>query len=111
MSSTIKFPDSLNVETVNGLRPATKFLVMNNIDQGIITLTDGTVNTIQLTDKDKEFRECLSRANKEDSAVIYLLSELFNELSVYFILTTELIKKINLYIDKYEELAAKINPI
>jgi len=108
MSSTIKFPDSLNVETVNGLRPATKFLVMNNIDQGNIALTDGSVDTIQLSDKDKEFRDYLSRANKEDSAAIYLMSELFNELSVYFILTTELIKKINFYIDKYEELAAKL---
>lgn len=104
MSSIIRFPESMNIETINGLKPATKFLIINNIEKGIIKLTDGTPDDIMLSDKDNEFRDLLNQANKHDAAAIRLMSELFSELSEYFVITMELVRKINIYLEKYEEL-------
>jgi hypothetical protein len=104
MSSIIRFPDSMNIETVNGLKPATKFLIINNIEKGIINLTDGTLGDIKISERDNAFRELLNRTNKQDAAAIRLMSELFSELSEYFIITMELVRKINIYLEKYDEL-------
>jgi len=98
----------MDIEMLNGLKPATKYLIINNVEKGNIKLTDGTLDDVMLSDKDKEFRELLNQTNKEDAAAIRLMSELFTELSEYFIITTELVKKINEYLNKYEELVTQL---